>query len=277
MKADKLSIATTNCLRYRLDCGKFSSGLESVSIEEPLQVSLVHDDQSRPLTLMMRTPGNDIELITGFLFAEGVISNPSDLISVNTVDDEFGENHIEVEINKQLSIDWQKIERSFASFASCGLCGKNSIKALALKHQVDINQQEKWLHCRDISHLISELTEHQQQFKETGGVHSAAYIADGQWLSIREDIGRHNALDKVLGHCLRESLWQSKSLLLLSGRISYELMQKAVAAQVPVVIAIGAPSSLAIQVAQQFNITLVGFTKASRFNVYHGDWRIIQE
>ncbi|WP_448250017.1 formate dehydrogenase accessory sulfurtransferase FdhD [Thalassotalea agariperforans] len=271
---------TVNKHHYRLNCLSTRLSSDEVVIEEPLQINLVSFEQAknnyqqRELAVIMRTPGDDVALITGFLFSEAVITTAADILSIKIASDSETNNIVEVELAKHITIDWPSLSRSFTSQSSCGLCGKTSIKSLALKTQQSVNNEQHWLNMASIPQLVQQLTKQQSLFIDTGGVHGAGLINNEQWISIREDIGRHNAVDKIIGDIVMQQTAIARAILLLTGRVSFELMQKAVMAGIPVIIAVGAPSSLAIDVAKQFNITLIGFTKNQQFNVYHGNWRI---
>jgi len=260
-------------------------------IEEPLLVSLSFIDaktqqqKTSDLTVMMRTPGDDLALIQGLLFSEQIITNITDIIAItpfdepveSEVEDDVGSkqmNHFEVKLAPYIIFDQQKHARNFASQSSCGLCGKSSIQALALATNATLDTSTCWLSCDDIINYAQALTTKQPLFAQTGGVHGAGYIANKQWHYVFEDVGRHNAVDKVIGSLLANNSFAEQSILVLSGRVSFELIQKAIVAGIAVIIAIGAPSSLAISTAIQFNITLIGFTKAQQFNVYSGQERI---
>lgn len=270
-------------LQYRLECLSSRLSSDDVIIEEPLQINLLwfnthkSDYQHDELAVIMRTPGNDIELIIGFLFSEGVIKSHADILSIAIPSDSKTNNIVEVELAKNIVLDWTTLARSFTSQSSCGVCGKTSIKSLALKSQKIMNTDTHWLGVSSIPQYCQALTKQQHLFSSTGGVHGAGLINNKQWLAVHEDIGRHNAVDKIIGDVVHNNYALTQAVLLLTGRISFELMQKAVMAGIPVVIAVGAPSSLAIAVAQQFDITLIGFTKNKQFNVYHGDYRINNE
>lgn len=257
------------------------SAIEDYAIvEEPLLISLCYFDndsgtyQTIDLTVIMRTPGNDKELITGFLFNEQVINKEKDIISIKSNDDSQNNNHVMVKLAEPVQPDWEKITRSFASQSSCGICGKTSLNGLAIKNDKIIDNESVWLKSNHIIKHAQDLKLHQPLFIKTGGVHGAGYIVNNEWVCVYEDVGRHNAVDKVIGNIVINNTLANKSILVLSGRISFELMQKAVTAAIPVIIAIGAPSSLAISAAIQFNITLIGFTRNNQFNVYHGSHRI---
>lgn len=278
-----LAVKTVNELQYFVNNGTSTAIQDSVIIEEPLLVCITfinhtkQEKQTLDLTVMMRTPGFDHYLVRGLLFSEQIVNMPTDIVSIAFSDENEFKNQIEVTLANHVKVDWQKSSRSFVSQSSCGICGKSSLKALALKSTLTSDDSSNWLNKNDIVTYANELKAHQPLFASTGAVHGAGYIVNEKWVCIFEDVGRHNAVDKVIG-----SLWQygklrPKSILVLSGRVSFELMQKAVTAGIAVIIAIGAPSSLAISAATQFNITLIGFTKMHKFNVYSGKHRILDE
>lgn len=256
-----------------------------VITEEPLQLSLryydTHSDAylQKVLLVMMRTPGDDKALIIGFLFSEGIIRSINDIVDWQ-FDDKYNQQHednaVVVTLNKQLNLEWQKLSRHFINHSSCGICGKTLLNALSSKHENSQQTKEAtpWIAIEKILALPKQLFNKQTLFQKTGGSHAVSYIVDHEIIYISEDIGRHNAVDKVIGHALMNNKLHSHAMLLLSGRVSLELMQKAVAANINVIIAIGAPSSLAVKVARQFDLTLIGFVKKDRCNVYHGKWRI---
>jgi len=252
-------------------------------IEEPLLISLsffdVNTQQYRlaELTLIMRTPSNDTELITGFLFNEQIIQSANDIIEISVVDEDLNQNNIIVKLAQKIQPDWQHITRSFPSQSSCGVCGKTSLNALSIKTHNTLDNTSAWLSKESIIHFAQTLKTQQPLFNRTGSAHGAGYVVNNQWVCVYEDVGRHNAVDKVIGNILLNNVYATQSILVLSGRVSFELIQKAVVASIPVIVAIGAPSSLAISAAIQFNITLIGFTKPTQFNVYHGNHRICPE
>ena len=268
---------------YRLDTESCKLSYDDIIVEEPLQINLSWFNpeqktyQHNELAIVMRTPGDDIALVTGLLFNEGIIKQQQDIVSITLPTDCETGNQLEVTLNKNILINWSAISRSFASLSSCGICGKTSIKSLALKSHQVFNTEKQWLNIKTVSQLSLHLTEQQTLFNKTGGVHGAAIFQEGEWLSIYEDIGRHNAVDKIIGNLCLKNITLDKAILLLTGRVSFELMQKAVMAAIPVVISVGAPSSLAIAVAKQFDITLIGFNRSQQFNVYHGHWRLFNE
>jgi FdhD protein len=248
-------------------------------VEEPLEIRLRHGDFSNRnemnLAITMRTPGNDFELVRGFLFSEGIIQKSSDISSIkyciNTKEEEQ-DNIIKVELAPEVFLDEKHFKRNFYISSSCGVCGKSSIESVmeTCKIKNQVNQKFK---ASTLLSLPDLLRVEQISFKYTGGLHaSALFDKNGKIIILREDVGRHNALDKVIGAMLENSL--AEYGLLLSGRISFELMQKAAMAGIQLVCAIGAPSSLAVEMAKEFNITLIGFLKSDKMNIYSGEERV---
>ncbi len=257
---------------------------DSLAIEEPLEIRLAYGPlQNRTIksiSVTMRTPGNDAELATGFLFTEGIITSAADLTQIyhNTIAcSENKQNTIQAELREHFIPHLQNTERNFYTTSSCGVCGKGSISAIRTVHRF-AQQQESWqIDPKFLYRLPQILQEHQAVFANTGGLHaSALFNLDGELLLLREDVGRHNALDKLIGAALKAGLLPlHKSVLLLSGRASFELIQKAAAAGITLVAAVGAPSSLAVELAQEFGMTLVGFLRQQRFNIYSAPQRIL--
>lgn len=246
-----------------------------LAVEEPLEIRLgfgpLDDRQQHSVAVTMRTPGHDEELALGFLFTENIVQHPSQLISVRhcVSDSEKKGNVLRVELQPDTEIDWQRLERHSYTASSCGICGKASIEAvqtvcrtpLAASFHVD----------SDIIHgLPDKLRETQRTFAYTGGLHAAALFDEaGKLVLVREDIGRHNALDKLIG----AAFWQgwlplSRYGVLVSGRVAFELVQKCWMAGVPLLAAVGAPSSLAVDLAKEAGMTLLGFVRDNRFNDY---------
>lgn len=263
----------------RYDNGKLISVSDLVSVEEPLGIRLkFHDGNSvttKDISITMRTPGNDIELALGFLFTEGIIRKIDDVSDISQI--ESADNTwVEIVLGPDIILNLDKLERHFYTTSSCGVCGKSSIEAVHQACTV-IFPQKKW----KISHQIlqglpEKLRKSQNNFEYSGGNHACGlFDINGELATLREDVGRHNALDKLIGWAMKnDELPLFKSILLLSGRASFELIQKAAMAGIRMVCAIGAPSSLAVELAEEFDITLVGFLKENRFNVYTGEDRI---
>ena len=260
---------------------KFSGELaekkdDLLALEEPLEIrlgygSLQHREQ-KSLSVTMRTPGNDFELALGFLFTEGIIHSYDQVESIKYCEDvgrqEEKENVVRSELKPEVSIDFQKLQRNFYTTSSCGVCGKSSIEAVQQQCAVIATA---WKVEPPVIHTLpATLRNAQRVFEYTGGLHACGlFTKEGALLLLREDVGRHNALDKIIGaQLLTNHLPLSESILLLSGRASFELIQKAAMAGIPVVAAVGAPSSLAASLAQQTGITLLGFVRDNRFNCY---------
>ncbi len=229
-----------------------------LAVEEPLQIRVNDLD----LSITMRTPGHDIELAAGFLFTEGILKNPADVLAVSS-----GENVIAFTLPQDAEVGGA---RNFYMTSSCGVCGKASIDSL---YAAGCGMLRHTSISRDVIHSLPEkLRAAQSVFEHTGGMHGAALFDTAGHLEIvREDVGRHNAVDKLIGAAFFKGLLPLENrVLLLSGRVSFELVQKAVMAGVPVLAAVGAPSSLAVQTAQRFGMTLLGFVRDGRFNIYSG-------
>ena len=227
----------------------------------------------------MRTPGNDFELALGFLFTEGIIQNTRDIAQINYCTElgnqEQQYNIVRVELKENIEFNMESVQRNFYTTSSCGICGKASIDAIKQQCDKQLFTQQTWLSTTIIT-LPELLRKHQLVFKHTGGLHACALFNQGnQLLLMREDVGRHNALDKLIGASLNSSeIAMSNSILLLSGRASFELIQKAAMAGIPIIAAVGAPSSLAVETAKEFGLTLIGFLRDDRFNVYCGAERV---
>jgi len=239
---------------------------DHAAVEEPLQLIV----DGHPLAVLMRTPGHDRELAAGFLLTEAVISRADQISSIDT---ETRDNHALVFLADGVTLDLARLTRHLFSASSCGLCGKATIEAITTAHP-PIPPGPNF----DPAHLLAApdaLRAAQITFDVTGGLHaSALFSQDGQLLVLHEDVGRHNALDKVLGHALLHGIDLSSAFLLVSGRVSFELMQKALAGRLPLVAAISAPSSLAIEFAQTSNQTLLAFLRPPTFNIYTGPERL---
>ena len=256
-----------------------------LAIEEPLAIRLgygpVHDRQQRQLSVTMRTPGYDFELTLGFLLAEGIICHQRQVVSIQHCADveqtAERENTVRVELVPELVTDWERLQRYSFTSSSCGVCGKTSIEAIsalcpALPAHENFSVEPEVIHASP-----EQLQKAQLVFRHTGGLHAAGlFNAAGELLLWREDVGRHNALDKLLGAALgQDVLPLHQSFILLSGRISFELVQKALVAGVPMLAAVGAPSSLAVQLADTCGMTLLGFVRHQRFNIYTGGHRMM--
>lgn len=257
---------------------------DEVAVEEPLEIQLVTGDASgaaaKSVSITMRTPGHDAELALGFLFSEGIITNETWIASIDAVgepDPESGvRNVIRIGLNADEAIDLARLERHFYTTSSCGVCGKASLDALRVTGQQSLKHADTRFARNVLTAMPERLRQQQQVFSRTGGLHAAAVFSpDGEIAVVREDVGRHNAVDKAVGALLRRHRLPAHDLgLLVSGRASFELMQKALVAGLPLLAAVGAPSSLAVQLAREFDMTLVGFLRGDTFNVYAGPERL---
>lgn len=255
-----------------------------LAIEEPLEIRLVfgppNQRQERRLTITMRTPGHDFELAMGFLWSESIIGAAAEVLSIRyceTVDFEAERgNVLRVQLSPEVVLDWQGLERNFYASASCGICGKAAIEGALNCVEEEFAPGHPQVSPTLICQLPARLQAKQALFSHTGGLHAAAlFDPTGELLLLREDIGRHNALDKLIGAAkMTEEVRLQDSVLMLSGRVGFELVQKAVQARIPVIAAVGAPSSLALQMAQKSGMTLIGFLREGRFNLYADGGRI---
>ena len=259
---------------------------DQLAAEEPLEIRLGYQPpgggprQHRTLAVTMRTPGHDEELAAGFLLGEGIIHGKADLLGIRPCPDvrrpEEAGNVVRAELAAHVPVDFAGLERHFYTSSSCGVCGKTSIAAVRSATCPAPPAAGPRVRPAIIHTLPDRLRAAQAGFAHTGGQHAAAlFMPDGELLALREDVGRHNALDKLLGAALlAEWLPLHPHLLLLSGRASFELLQKAAAAGLGLVAAVGAPSTLAVRAAEEFGITLLGFVRQQRFNIYSHAWRV---
>lgn len=253
----------------------FNTREDLVSIEEPLEIRIgvVGDIEARQVAVTMRTPGSDAELAAGFLFTEGIISSPEQLEKIE-VEPDF--NLANVWLKQNMKVDPRLFERHSFVASSCGVCGKKSIDAVRVKSTLKCQIDLPIISTELINSLPALLRACQSNFDQTGGLHASGLFEDtGTLITLREDVGRHNALDKLLGErFLKDALPLQDKILLVSGRASFELVQKAAHAGIPIIAAVGAPSSLAIELADECKMTLLGFVRDDRFNVYSGAHRI---
>ena len=253
---------------------------DTLATEEPMEIRLISDDAKQTVAVTMRTPGADFELAAGFLYGEGIVSSPDDILKISycvdpDLDAEQQYNIVNVELRGGRSYDPRPLERHFYTTSACGVCGKASLEQLELRGCPVIPPGPE-VAPEKIYALPEKLREEQGLFDATGGLHAAAlFDREGELVALREDVGRHNATDKLVGWALLEGrLPLSDHIVMVSGRSSFEILQKCLTAGVPIVCAISAPSSLAVDVARRFGITLVGFLRGNRFNVYSGHERI---
>mgnify|MGYP003329289019 CR=1 FL=1 len=268
----------------RLEESFFLVSDDALAVEEPLEIKLIHgatqNRETADVSITMRTPGNDLELAIGFLFTEGIIRDILQIDLAATHQHLFPSNRIHIYCREDVSIDQRLLHRNFYTTSACGVCGKASIDAIYTLTG-DRNHQGIQVGKDVILSLPDQLIRHQHTFKHTGGLHAAAlFTKDGRLIMSREDVGRHNALDKLIGALLlktsEETVFPESSILLLSGRASFELLQKAAMAGIGMVCAVGAPSSLAVETAEKFGITLIGFLRNNRFNIYSNAHCVIQ-
>lgn len=256
-----------------------------LAVEEPLEIRIGYGPdgqrQHRTLSVTMRTPGHDFELTAGFLLTEGLIQRRQDLQGViycpDVEKEEERENVVRAELAPGALPDLPRLERHFYTSSSCGVCGKTSIDAVHAANCPVLPTAGPHVLAATIHQLPERQRAAQALFEQTGGLHAAALFSpEGELLLLREDVGRHNALDKVIGAALLAGqLPLHNAMLLVSGRASFELVQKAAVAGIPVLAAVGAPSSLAVSAAQNFGMTLCGFVRQQRFNIYSHPWRIL--
>jgi len=270
------------------DSNSFNSNQaeDLLAVEQPLEIRIVYgpenDRQQKNISVTMCTPGHDEELATGFLFTEGIIAGKDDIMNCSNA----GNNIVIATLRPGISFDPKKIERHFYTSSSCGVCGKSSIDAVKNVFTTNNIKDNIKINADVLTKLPEALRKQQEVFEHTGGLHaSALFDLNGNLLLTREDVGRHNALDKLIGATLQavnEPLKRlaeiplDKHILLLSGRTSFELIQKAAMAGIKIVCAVGAPSSLAVDLAKETDMTLVGFLRDGRFNIYCGEQRILK-
>ena len=259
-----------------------TSGLDLLAVEEPLEIRLGFSEdgkfQHRAVSITMRTPGNDFQLAAGFLFTEGILQSKNQIAGIKHCGKfPSNQNTVRVDLQPDSVVNLKKLERNFYTTSSCGVCGKTSLDALTATGANPLSQKDFPQVSSEIIHQLPEkLRQSQTVFDKTGGLHAAAlFDSNGNLLDLREDVGRHNAVDKLIGEqFLSSELPLADKILFLSGRASFELIQKAVMAQIPIVCAVGSPSSLAVEAAREFNMTLLGFVRDNRFNVYTNIQRI---
>lgn len=252
----------------RVQQGKIADVEDVLATEEPLEIRVIYGPlrTKKNLAVTMRTPGNDTELATGFLYTEGIIQSKEDITDIN----QLSENVVQITLQEKLTLDLNSLDRNFYTTSSCGVCGKASIDAIKTECTIYDKAKPFNISAETIYQLPEKLRAQQSNFEETGGIHAAAlFDISGNIIMLREDVGRHNALDKLIGVALNEGkIPLQQHILLLSGRASFELVQKATMAGLKVIVSVGAPSSLAVQTADEFGITLIGFAKKDKFNIY---------
>ena len=255
-----------------------------VSIEEPLEISLKYKEKNKwieqTLSITMRTPGNDDDLVRGFLFNEQIVKSINDIDSIESYGDKVGQykiqNKILATLNNSENVNISKIKRDFLTNSSCGVCGKSSLDALEIIKSTKTNASEPKISKDVVIQSPNILRESQSEFSKTGGIHaSGLFNSDGKLIALREDVGRHNALDKLIGCALEKKQFDPKNqFITCSGRLNFELVQKVLMTDIGIMIGVGAPTSLAIDLANKFDITLIGFVKRDSFNIYTNNKKV---
>ena len=264
---------------------KFQNIDDLISIEEPLEISLKYKESEKwvnqNLSITMRTPGDDEDLVRGFLYNEQIITSIGDIDSIESFGDKVGQYNIQNKIlatlNYSENVNISKIKRDFLTNSSCGVCGKSSLDALEIIKKNKTHSSEPKIKKEIIIKSPDVLKDGQSEFSKTGGIHaSGLFNSDGELVAVREDVGRHNALDKLIGSALKKSQLDPKTqFITCSGRLNFELVQKVLMTDIGIIIGVGAPTSLAIDLANKFDITLIGFVKRDSFNIYTNNKKVI--
>ena len=264
---------------------KFEKIDDLISIEEPLEISIKHKNQNKWVTnilsITMRTPGQDEDLVRGFLFNEQIIENLDEIENIENIGNRVGQyeihNKILVTLNNSKNVNISKIKRDFMTNSSCGVCGKSSLDALEIIKKNKTSSSKPKLSKEIIIKSPTVLRNNQSEFSKTGGIHaSGLFSSDGKLISLREDVGRHNALDKMIGNTLNMNQIQPEDqFITCSGRLNFELVQKVLMTNIGLMIGVGAPTSLAIDLANRFDMTLIGFVKEDSFNIYTNNQKVI--
>lgn len=273
MRPPERSVEFTQVIEW--ENGQARTRTDSLAAEEPLEIRI----GDVPLTVTMRTPGHDLELAAGFLLTEGILQTPSQIAELRMAEPQPGRKSNVVEVRlRDSAFEASNLQRNFFAASSCGICGKTSIEAVrvrGLRQPASEFRMDPEVLCT----LSDKLREAQTVFERTGGLHAAAlFSAAGELLTVREDIGRHNAVDKVVGWAMREGQFPLRShVMMVSGRGGFEIIQKSIAAGIPVLASVSAPSSLAVKLARELGLTLVGFLRGRRFVIYAGQERLMSD
>ena len=256
-----------------------------VSIEEPLEISLKYKEKDnwveQTLSITMRTPGNDEDLVRGFLFNEQIVQNIKDIETIESYGEKVGQynvqNKILAKLNNSKNVNISKIKKDFLTNSSCGVCGKSSLDALEIIKKDKTDSDQPKITKQVIIHSPNILKTNQSEFSKTGGIHaSGLFNSKGELINLREDVGRHNALDKLIGNALNNDQIRPKDqFITCSGRLNFELVQKVLMTNIGIMIGVGAPTSLAIDLANKFDMTLIGFVKKDSFNVYTNNKKVV--
>lgn len=266
----------------RLVDGQLRDRKDVVTVEEPLEIRVEYtrngSRETSAVSVTMRTPGDDFELAAGFLYGEGLLHHREDVVEISYCqgDEPQTYNIVLVKLRPEAAFDPDSLSRNFYMTSSCGVCGKASLEAVEVRGCEPVPDEGLRIEPSMLSRLPEKSRERQPLFDRTGSIHAAGRFDEaGELISLREDVGRHNAVDKIVGEALLAGdLPLRRTILTVSGRASFEILQKAAMAGIPVVVAVGAPSSLAVDLAHRFNISLLGFTGKEGFNVYSGSERI---
>lgn len=277
---------TVNYDIHKVEHSTVRSVSDCIAIEEPLEIIIRYFSNGEwieePLMVTMRTPGDDESLVYGILFSEGVINDKSAIENIAPRGTNKGlydvDNSLLVTLGKGNQLDLANLQRHFMVSSSCGVCGKGTLNAIEIAYEPQIAKSSPLVSVDLITKLPDILKAKQEQFANTGGVHaSALFSASGEMLHLAEDVGRHNALDKLIGHArFRDMLNPSEQFVMCSGRLGFDIIQKTLMAGIGMIAGIGAPTSLALDLARKFDITLIGFIKKNKYNIYNGAWRIKQ-
>jgi len=271
----------------KFNSNKFENFEDLISIEEPLEISLKFKEKdkwvTKILSITMRTPGDDLDLVRGFLFNEQIVKDIKDINNIESLGDKVGQyniqNKILVTLNNSVNINIAQIKRDFITNSSCGVCGKSSLDALEVIKKTKTNSDNPKLSKEVIIKSPTILRENQSEFSKTGSIHaSGLFSSNGDLISVKEDVGRHNALDKLIGNNLiNNQIDPLAQFVTCSGRLNFELVQKVLMTNIGIMIGVGAPTSLAIDLANKFDMTLIGFVKRDSFNIYTNNKKVIVE
>ncbi|MCP3981696.1 MAG: formate dehydrogenase accessory sulfurtransferase FdhD [bacterium] len=258
---------------------------DCVAVEEPMEIRIAFGAadarQAKSLSITMRTPGHDFELAAGFLFTEGILTEPAQIRNVEfcgpPAPGRTTSNIVRVDLAEDVALDMQRLQRHFFTTSSCGICGKASLDALHVQGLESVDSKHAVMHRSVVYELPQRLRSSQAVFDRTGGLHAAGFVdVEGKLLDVREDVGRHNAVDKLIGRRFLDGATPlADHPMVISGRASFEILQKALVGGVSTIVAVGAPSSLAVDMARRFGMTLIGFASDRRFNIYAGAHRIL--
>ena len=264
---------------------KFEKKEDLVSIEEPLEISLKFKKDkewiTENLSITMRTPGNDEDLVRGFLFNEQIVQSIADIDTIESYGERVGQyniqNKILAKLNNSRNVNISKLKRDFLTNSSCGVCGKTSLDALEIIKTDKTNSNEPKITKEVIIASSNTLKTNQSEFSKTGGIHASGLLnIKGKLLNLREDVGRHNALDKLIGSALiNDQIEPKNQFVTCSGRLNFELVQKVLMTNIGIMIGVGAPTSLAIDLANKFDMTLIGFVKKDSFNIYTNNKKVV--